>query len=131
MPNLTNDIMSTPTPIKDLIRLATPGPWKRDGLCVQAPDGNIALMNLARAEAVSHANAELFARLSPETVLLVVVALEGNSYWWPVHRTVGGGQASCMLPCGHIGPVGAPCCQACAKKRTRRALAALNGEELP
>ena len=36
----------------------TPGPWTVDRLCIQAPDGNVALVNLARA---SDADARLIA----------------------------------------------------------------------
>lgn len=43
-------------------------------------------------------------------------AFDAHAYWWPRKRSAGGGQAIGTLSCGHCGPVGAPCCQDCAKK---------------
>lgn len=45
---------------------------------------------------------------------MFVRALKAYTYWWPRRRSVGGGPAEGELACGHIGPVGAPCCRKCA-----------------
>jgi hypothetical protein len=39
----------------------TPGPWRADQRCIEGPDGNIALLNLARGQGVTRANARLIA----------------------------------------------------------------------
>lgn len=56
----------------------TPGPWHVDpdaSICVSGPDGNVALMNLARPKAVSEANARLIAS-APELLAVARKALD-------------------------------------------------------
>lgn len=68
--------MNPPT-LREICQAATPGPWKAVGRCLEAPDGNLGLMNLARSDSVTEANAQLIARFHPETALAVYEALEG------------------------------------------------------
>jgi hypothetical protein len=58
----------------------TPGPWRADQRCIEGPDGNIALLNLARGEGVTRANARLIAAAPDLLVMLqgFVAAMEGG-----------------------------------------------------
>ncbi len=56
-----------------------------------------------------------------QVLVLKSKAFDAHAYWWPRKRSAGGGQAIGNLPCGHCGPVGAPCCSECAKDLIDRA----------
>lgn len=88
MPSMKNypiaNTMTTPTPIRELCAKATKGPWS---VAPAFPgDKTIEIKELALAiedddvtpddAKRNYANAELIARLNPQTVLMVVEALE-------------------------------------------------------
>jgi hypothetical protein len=71
--------------------------------------------NLAASLALTMANVRAVAKE-------FATALLAHNYYWPRRRSHGGGQACATLACGHVGPVGAPCCQECAKDKIESAI---------
>lgn len=72
--------MSAPT-LKQLIEKATPGPWSVLHRCIESPSGNLALLNLARPDDVTSANAQLIARCNPAVMAEVLGGLEEAASW--------------------------------------------------
>ncbi len=100
------DNLMTPTPIKQLIARATKGPY------TVGPDNDFTALRVADRDYVARftlkKDAELHARLSPDTVAAVVEALENVALWASSNPTM------------HADI-----------KRCAKALALLNGETAP
>lgn len=73
--------MSQPTPIRELIAAATPGPWTLQGSYVGSYEATICDCDVSSISTPERkkANQQLIARLSPDVVLAVVEALDATT----------------------------------------------------